>query len=153
MANTYTQIYIQVVFAVKGRQSLIRKEFKDELYKYIAGIIRNHNQKLLAINGMSDHIHIFFGMKPDIRISDFIRDIKANSSGFINERKFVRGKFNWQTGYGAFSYSQSQKDSVIKYIMNQEKHHAKRTFKEEYLELLRRFEIEYDEKYLFEWIE
>jgi len=153
MANTYTQIYIQVVFAVKGRQSLIRKEFKDELYKYIAGIIRKQNQKLLAINGMSDHVHIFFGMEPDIRLSDLVRDIKANSSKFINDKKSVRGKFNWQVGYGAFSYSQSQKDSVIKYIMNQEKHHAKRTFKEEYLELLRRFEINYNEKYLFEWIE
>jgi REP element-mobilizing transposase RayT len=153
MANTYSQIYIHVVFTVKGRANLIRKDFKDELHKYIAGIIRNEEQKLLAIGGVSDHIHIFIGLKPDQKISDLVRIIKANSSKFINEKKYVKGKFNWQEGYGAFSYAQSQKDTVIKYIMNQEKHHIKKSFKEEYTELLKRFEIESSEKYLFEWLD
>ena len=153
MANTYSQIYIHVVFTVKGRANLIRKDFKDELHKYIAGIIRNEEQKLLAIGGVSDHIHIFIGLKPDQKISDLVSIIKANSSKFINEKKYVKGKFNWQEGYGAFSYAQSQKDTVIKYIMNQEKHHIKKSFKEEYTELLKRFEIESSEKYLFEWLD
>ncbi|MBL7959667.1 IS200/IS605 family transposase [bacterium] len=150
MANTYTQIYIQVVFAVKGRQNLIPNIHKNELYKYITGIIRNKGQKLIAINGMSDHIHILIGLKPDMMLSDLVRDIKANSSKFINDKKWFRGKFNWQQGFGAFSYSHSQINSVVTYITNQEKHHSKSTFKEEYKKLLEKFIVEYEDKYLFE---
>jgi REP element-mobilizing transposase RayT len=141
------------VFAVQGRQNLIPKEHKEELHKYITGIVQNKGQKLIAINSMPDHAHVFIGMKPNIALSDLVRDIKNNSSGFINEKKWVRGRFNWQKGFGAFSHSHSQIDAVAKYILNQEKHHAKRTFKEEYLEMLKNFAVEYDEKYLFEWIE
>lgn len=153
MANTYTQIYIHVVFAVQGRQNLIPKEHKEELHKYITGIVKNKGQKLIAINSMPDHVHVFIGMKPNIALSDLVRDIKNNSSGFINEKKWIRGKFNWQKGFGAFSYGHSQIDAVVKYILNQEKHHAKKTFREEYIEMLKKFAVEYDEKYLFEWIE
>jgi len=153
MANTYTQIYIHVIFSVQGRQNLLKKENKEELHKYITGVIRNKNQKLIAINGMPDHVHIFIGMKPSIALSDLVRDIKNNSSTFITKKRWVRGKFNWQEGFGAFSYGHSQVDAVVKYIQNQEKHHAKKTFKEEYLEALKRFNVEYDEKYVFDWIE
>lgn len=153
MANTYTQIYIHVVFAVQGRQNLIPGEHKEELHKYITGIVKNKGPKLIAINSMPDHAHVFIGMKPNIALSDLVRDIKNNSSGFINDKKWVRGKFNWQKGFGAFSYGHSQIDVVVKYILNQEKHHAKKTFREEYLEMLKKFAVEYDEKYLFEWIE
>ena len=132
MANTYTQIYIMVVFSVSGRPNLIGTRWKDELYKYTTGIIKSQNQKLIVINGVGDHIHILIGLKPDIALSDLVRVIKANSSKFINKKKFVRGKFNWQEGFEAFSYSYSQLSSVIKYIENQEKHHKKKTFKEEY---------------------
>jgi putative transposase len=152
MANTYSQIYIQVVFAVKGRESLIGSEWKDELYKYITGIVKNNNQKLLAINGISDHIHILLNIKPNIALSDLVRDIKANSSRFINEKRFVKGKFSWQEGFGAFSYSISQLDDVIRYIQNQEEHHKETDFKDEYLKYLKRFKIEFDENYVFEWL-
>ena len=150
MANTYTQIYIHIVFSVQGRQRLIRPEFQEELHKYITGIIRKKEQKLIAINNMQDHIHVFNGMKQNIAISDLVRDIKSNSSTFINEKKWVRGKFNWQEGYGAFSHSHSQLDAVVKYIQNQKRHHEKKTFKEEYLELLNKFNIEYDLRYVFD---
>jgi len=153
MANTYTQIYIQTVFAVKNRVCLINKEWKDELYKYITGIVENNNHKLIAINGVPDHIHIFIGMKPDQSISDLLQDIKGASSKWVNEKKFVKGKFQWQSGYGAFSYSQSQIDKVVKYIQRQEEHHRRKTFKEEYVALLKAFEIVHNEKYLFDWIE
>ncbi|MCH8316922.1 MAG: IS200/IS605 family transposase [Bacteroidetes bacterium] len=153
MANTFTQIYIHTVFAVQGRQNLIQKSWKDELYKYITGIVRNNNQKLLAINGMPDHIHIFLGLKPDIALSDLVRDIKSNSSSFINKKKWVMGKYHWQEGFGAFSYSDSQLDSVIKYIQNQEIRHKTKTFREEYTEMLKKFNVEYNEKYLFDFIE
>jgi REP element-mobilizing transposase RayT len=153
MANTYTQIYIHVVFAVQGRQNLIPKEHKEELHKYITGIVQNKKQKLIAINSMPDHIHLFIGMKPSIALSDLVRDIKANSSNFINEKKWVRGRFNWQEGFGAFSYGHSQIDVVVKYIQNQEEHHAKKTFKDEYLEMLKKFNVEYDERYLFKWVD
>ncbi len=152
MANTYTQIYIQVVFAVQGRLNLIKKDNKEELHKYITGIIRNKKQKLIAINSMADHIHIFIGIKPSIALSDLVRDMKNNSSTFINEKKWVKGKFNWQEGFGAFSYGHSQMARVVKYIQNQEAHHARKTFKEEYLELLKKFHVEYDQKYVFKWI-
>jgi len=153
MAGTYSQIYIQIVFAVKGRENLILKQWKNDLHKYIAGIIKGKDQKPIIVNGMPDHIHAFIGLRPSMAISDLVRDIKNNATNFINDNKLVRGKFSWQDGYGTFSYSHSQIKSVYNYILNQEKHHTKRTFKEEYLELLKKFEIEYNEKYLFDWIE
>lgn len=153
MANTYTKIYIQVVFAVQGRHNLIKKENKEELHKYITGIIRNKKQKLIAINCMPNHAHVFIGLKPNITLSDLVRDIKNNSSNFVDEKKWFRGKFSWQEGFGAFSYGHSQIDAVVKYIQDQEKHHAKKTFREEYLEMLNKFHVEYDGKYLFDFIE
>ena len=153
MANTYTQIYIHIVFAVQGRQCLIPRQHKEELYKYSSGIVKKRGQKLIAINGMPDHVHVFVGMTPTIAISDLVRDVKAGSSGFINEKKWFPGRFNWQEGFGAFSYSHSQIDQVVKYIQKQEEHHRKSSFKEEYLELLKIFAVEYNEQYLFEWVE
>ena len=153
MANTYSQIYIHIVFSVKGRQNLILKSFREELHKYITGIVQNRDQKMLAVYCMPDHTHILIGLRPSISISDLVRDIKAGSSKFINDKKMVRGKFNWQEGFGVFSYSRSQVNNVIRYILKQEEHHKKKTFKEEYLDLLQKFEIHHDEKYLFEWIE
>jgi len=149
MANTYTQIYIQIVFAVKGRQNLILEKNKVELYKYITGIITNEGQKLIAINGMPDHIHILIGLKPDKALSDLVRDIKSNSSRFINKQNWINGKFEWQTGFGAFSYSHSHLDNVIKYIQNQEKHHQKKSFQDEYQEFLNAFDVDYQEIYIF----
>ncbi len=153
MADTYTKIYIHVIFTVQGRQNLISKQHKDELYKYITGIIQSKKQKVIAIGGMPDHIHILIGIKPDVALSDLVRDAKANSSKFINEKRWVMGKFGWQEGFGAFSYSHSQLDTVANYIKNQEKHHSKKTFREEYLELLKKFDVEYDPKYIFDWID
>ena len=153
MANTYTQIYIQIVFAVKGRQNLIAKENREELHKFITGIVTNRGQKLFAVFAMPDHVHILVSIGPTILISDLVRDIKAGSSKFINDNNWINGKFNWQEGYGAFSYSKSSVDSVVKYILNQEEHHKNKKFKEEYLGLLEKFEIDYDQKYLFDWIE
>lgn len=153
MANTYSQVYIQIVFAVKGRQNLIEKQNREELHKFITGIVSNRGQKLLAIFAMPDHVHILIGLKPNVSISDLVRDIKAGSSKFINDKKWINTKFNWQEGFGAFSYSKSNLDAVVNYILNQEEHHKKRTFKDEYLDFLEKFEIEYDTKYLFEWIE
>ncbi|NUM80969.1 IS200/IS605 family transposase [bacterium] len=153
MPNTYSQIYIHIVFTVKGRQNLIDEIRREELQKYISGIVRERGQKMLAIFCMPDHTHLLVGLKPDIAISDLVRDVKAGSSNFINKNKWMRGQFNWQTGFGAFSYSKSQIHDVVHYILNQKNHHRKKTFKEEYLELLKKFEIEYDESYLFEWIE
>ena len=150
MANTYSQLYVQIVFAVKGRQNLISKNNKDEIYKYITGIITNHKQKLIVINGMPDHIHILVGIKPDISLSDLVRDIKSNSSKFINEQKWINGKFEWQTGFGAFSYGHSQLSNVIKYIENQEEHHKTKTFGEEYIAFLKLFNIDFRNEYLFE---
>ena len=128
MANTYTQIYLHVVFAVEGRQSLIQPEHNDELQKYITGIVSGQKQKLIAINNMPDHLHLLVGMKPDIALSDLVRDVKAGSSKFINEKHWVMGRFAWQEGFGAFSYSRSQLGAVIRYIENQQKHHAKKSF-------------------------
>ena len=153
MANTYTQIYIQIVYAVNGRKNLIRKSFKDELEKFIAGIITNRKQKLYAIYAMPDHVHILVSMSPNISVSDLARDIKAGSSKFVNDKKYLPQKFSWQAGFGAFSYSKSHLSRVVNYILNQEEHHKKKSFKEEYLELLEKFEIEFDEKYLFRWID
>ncbi|MCU0327303.1 MAG: IS200/IS605 family transposase [Spirosomaceae bacterium] len=153
MAGTFSQIYIQYVFAVKGRENLLHKPWREEIFKYIAGIIREKNQKSIIVNGVADHVHVFVGLKPSMNISDLIRDIKNNSSKFINEQKFLRGKFSWQEGYGAFSYSHSQIDNVYRYILRQEEHHQQKTFKEEYLDFLQKFQVEYDEKYLFEWLD
>jgi len=153
MPNTYSQIYIQIVFAVKGRQNLIPNQNREELHKYITGIVQNREQKMLQIFCMPDHTHLLVGLKPSIAISDLVRDVKAGSSKFISDNHWVKDKFNWQEGFGAFSYSRSQIDRVIHYIINQEKHHKKRTFREEYIDFLKKFEIEYDEKYLFDWIE
>lgn len=149
MANTYTQLYVQVVFVVKNRQSLIQEEWKQELYKYISGIIKNNEHKLLAINGVGDHVHILIGMKPSQSLADLMQDIKGSSSKWINDKNYVHGKFEWQAGYGAFTYSHSQISSVIKYIQNQEVHHKTSTFKEEYVSFLKAFEINYNENYLF----
>ncbi len=153
MPGTFSQIYIQIVFAVKGRENLIVPSWKDDLHKYIAGIIKGKEQKSIIVNGMPDHIHAFVGLRPSMPISDLVRDIKNNSSNFINEHKFVKGKFAWQEGYGAFSYSHSHITNVYDYILNQEEHHKKKTFREEYHELLKKFEIDFNEKYLFEWID
>ena len=153
MSSTFSQIYIQIVFAVKGRQSLIQQSWEEELYKYITGIIQNKGQKMLAINGMPDHIHILIGMKPSCNLSDLVREVKKASNGFINEKRFCPYKFEWQEGYGAFSYSHSALENVFGYIANQKEHHRKKSFREEYVDFLKKFEVEFKEEYLFEWIE
>ena len=153
MGNTFTQIHIQSVFAVQNRVSIIRKAWKDELYKYITAIIQSNGHKVLAINGMPDHVHVFFGLRPTQSLSDLMQDVKGDSSKWINERGFVKGKFSWQEGYGAFSYSRSHVGKVIDYIRNQEEHHRKKTFIEEYTELLDKFGVEYDERYIFKPVE
>ena len=153
MANTFSQIYIQIVFAVKNRNSLIEPAWEESLYKYVTGIVQNKEQKILAINGMPDHIHIFIGLKASCCISDLVREIKKASSLFINENQLSKYPFNWQEGLGAFSYSHSHIDSVCKYIMNQKEHHKKLTFQNEYIQFLRNFNITYDDNYLFDWIE
>jgi putative transposase len=149
MANTYTQIHIQFVFAVKYRTATIHSSWKDELYKYITGIIQHHKHKLIAINGMADHIHILIGMRPTQSISDLMQDVKASSSKWINEKQLAQGRFEWQEGYGAFSYGKSQVRDVVGYINNQEQHHKIKTFKEEYVDFLQKFEVAYDEKFIF----
>jgi putative transposase len=153
MANTYSQLYIHIVFAVKGRERIIPKIHKEELQKYTTGIITNREHKLLAINFMPDHVHILIGYQPSQPLPDLVRDIKAITSKQINERSWIKGRFEWQEGYGAFSYSKSQIDEVVYYIQNQEKHHEKTSFKEEYLMTLKKYDIEYNEAYLFEFIE
>lgn len=152
MSSTFSQIYIQVVFAVQGRQSLISQSWEEDLYKYITGIVQNKNQKMLAINGMPDHIHFFIGMKPSCCLSDLVREVKKSSNEFIKEKKFCNG-FYWQDGYGGFSYSHSHLSNVINYVTNQKGHHKKKTFREEYLELLNKFEIKFEDQYLFEFID
>jgi len=151
MPHTFTQIYIQAVFAVAVRQSVIRSDFKEELQKYITGIVRKKGQKLIEINCMPDHTHMLVGLKPSIALSDLMRDVKSDSTEFIRRKEWIRGRFNWQEGFGAFSYSQSNLDSVIRYIRNQQKHHATKSFRNEYLALLKRFDIAYEPKYLFEF--
>jgi len=152
MANTYSQLYFHVVFAVKRRASLISKEIKDDVYKYISGIISNKNQKLMIINGMPDHIHLLIGTKPNCNLSDLVRDIKANSSKWINEKKLIQSKFEWQKGFGAFTVSQSQLKIIINYIEKQEEHHKTNTFREEYTKILDEYQIDYKSEYLFEEI-
>ena len=153
MANTFTQLYVHAVFAVKYREQLILPSFETRLHKYMTGIVTNLGQKMLAINGMPDHVHIFMGFKPTANIADIIGKVKSNSSGFINENKLLHGYFQWQEGYGAFTYAHAQRYQVINYILNQKEHHRKKSFKEEYLELLNEFEVEYDKRYLFDWID
>ena len=151
MSGTFSQIYIHIVFAVKGRENLIGNRWKNDLHKYIAGIIKGKGQKPIIVNGMPDHIHAFVGLRPLMPISDLVRDMKNNSSNFINNHRFVKGKFSWQNGYGAFSHSHSQLGRVYDYILNQETHHKKKTFKEEYIDLLKKFEVEFEMQHLFEW--
>ena len=153
MANTYTQIHIHSVFTVRHRDGIIQIKWQDELYKYITGIIQARDHKLLAIGGMSDHIHILFGFRPQHSLSDLMQEIKRSSSNWINENRFVRGRFSWQEGYGAFSYSRADLSKVIMYIQNQKEHHKKKTFMVEYLALLKEFEIEYDLRYIFKPVE
>lgn len=149
MANTYTQIHLQFIFAVKYRACVIQKQWKDELYKYITGIVQNNKHKMIIINGMPDHVHLLIGMRPAQSISTLMQDIKGSSSTWINKNKITKRKFAWQAGYGAFSYGKSQVKNVIKYIKNQEEHHQKRSFKREYLAFLDKFEVDYDEAYTF----
>ena len=149
--STYSQIYIQIIFAVKGRDSLIHCEWEEKLYKYITGIVQNKEQKMLAINGVANHIHFLIGMRPTCCLSDLVREIKKSTNVFINDNNLTKFNFSWQTGFGAFSYSHSHLDNVIAYIMNQKEHHKKQTFKEEYIEFLHQFKITYDDKYLFDF--
>ena len=151
MANTYTQIDIQLVFAVKGRQALIQKTWKEDLYKYITGIVQNNGHKMLQINGMPDHVHIFIGYHPTQTIPRLVEDIKTDTDKFIKQQHFTPYRFRWQEGYGAFSYGRSQRSSVIAYIAKQEEHHRRKSFRDEYIEMLQKFEIDYKEEYLFEF--
>lgn len=153
MANTFSQIYLQFVFAVKNRQNLIANNHKEELHKYVTALVQNRKAKMLAINCMPDHIHLFVGFKPTILISDFVKEIKVESNGFVNNKNWIKGTFSWQEGYGVFSYSHSHIDSVIKYVLNQEAHHQRKTFRQEYLSLLEKFEVPFEERYLFDFIE
>jgi len=151
MANTYTQLNVQAIFAVKGRKNILTSTFRPQLFEYITGILRKINQYPLAVNGYKNHVHIFFELHPTTNVSDVLEIVKANSSKWINLNHFVKGQFEWQRGYSAFTYSRSQRDRVIKYIMNQENHHKEQTFREEYMEMLKNSEMEYDEKYIFEF--
>jgi len=151
--GVFTQLYTQLIFAPKYHERLLKEEIRPEVFSYISGIITNRKHKSIIINGMSDHIHILIGLNPADAISDLVGAIKKSSSTFINEKSWFRGKFHWQDGYGAFSYGRSQLDNAYQYIKNQEIHHRKWTFREEYVDLLKRFEIEYDERYLFEFFE
>jgi putative transposase len=153
MANTYSQLNIHCVFAVKGRENLITSNFRDDLHRYMSGILKNDDSFPLAVNGWKDHVHVFFELPVTMSVSKQMQMLKSSSSKWINDNKLVQGKFSWQEGYGAFSYSHSQRDNVIKYIINQEQHHKTHTFKDEYLELLKKFNIEFDGKYLFDFIE
>ena len=153
MPNTFSQIYLQFVFAVRNRQSLIPKAHKEEIHKYITGLVQKRKAKMLAIHCMPDHAHLFVGFKPTILIEDFVKEIKVESNEFINNKKFTASKFYWQQGYGVFSYSHSHINSVVKYILNQERHHFNQSFRKEYHALLKKFEIPFEEKYLFEFIE
>jgi len=149
MANTYHQIYLQAVFAVKYRNALIRKEWRPQLMGVIGNLINEANCKTILVNGVEDHVHCFFGLRPVVSVAELIKRLKAKSSKYINDQQLTPRRFEWQQGYGVFSYGQSQIEAVYRYIQNQELHHRKQTFREEYLEFLRKFEVEYDEQYLF----
>ncbi len=151
MGNTYTQLFIHIVFAVKGRQALIPKKHRETLQKYMTTVVQNDEHKLLSIYCMPDHTHMLVGLNPMISISEMVQDVKRAATNFINDKRLTNVHFNWQKGFGAFSYSKSQVPDVINYILNQEEHHRKKTFRQEYTELLKLFEVEYDEKYLFEF--
>ena len=153
MANTYTQIHIQAVFAVSNRLCIINEKWEEELYKYISGIVQNQGHKLLAINGMPNHVHVFFGMRPSQSLSDLMQDIKGDSSKWINQKRLTREKFSWQEGYGAFSYSKTHVERVIRYIKNQKQRHEKISFTEEYLDMLRKFGVDFNEAYIFKPVE
>ncbi len=153
MANTYTQINIHMIFVVQSRQTLLHKDIRERVFKYIYGILKESNHYPLAVNGYSDHVHTFFELNPSSSVSEIARIVKSNSSKWLNENKFLAHKFHWQTGYGAFSYSRSQRDKVINYVMTQEEHHRRKTFKEEYIELLEGYNIQYKPEYLFDWID
>lgn len=148
MANTYVKIQIQIVFGVKYRNGLINPSWEDELFKYMTGIVENRGHKLLAINGMPDHIHIFIGYRPTEGLSDLVRELKKSSTQFINEKRFVTGKFQWQEGYGAFSYHEDQVKMIANYVMNQKEHHRKINFHEEYLKFLKEFHVDFNPDYL-----
>ncbi len=152
MSGTFSKIYIHVVFAVKNRHALIQTSWEEQLYKYITGIVQNKGQKMLAINGTSNHIHFLIGMKPSCCLSDLVREIKKSTNNFIKENKYTNYHFAWQEGFGSFSYEQSQISFLSEYILNQKEHHKNNTFREEYIKILKVFEVEYDEEYLFEWI-
>jgi putative transposase len=153
MANTYTQIHIHLVFAVRWRAGLVKAEWKDKLYAYITGIIQHYDHKVLAINGMPDHVHILFGMRPVQSLSDLKQDIKASSSKWINEKRFVKGKFEWQSGFGAFAVSKPEVGNVIRYIRNQEDHHGREAFRDEYRRMLEAYDVAYDDRYIFQDVE
>lgn len=151
MANTYTQMYAQVIFSPKGRENLILPSFEERIYKYISGVVKDRGQKLIAINGMPDHLHLFIGFKPSLAIADLVKDIKTSTTKFINSERFLPWRFAWQDGYGCFTYSHSQVDMVAQYVMNQKQHHRVKTFREEYMALLQKFEVAYEDRYLFEY--
>lgn len=151
--GVFSQLYTHLVFAVKNRECLLTEPMRKEVFSYMSGLLTNKNHKSIIVNGYSDHVHVFFGMNPTMCVSDIVSDLKRSSSLFINEKKWFRGKFHWQEGYGGFSYSKSHVENVYNYILNQSNHHRKKTFKEEYLELLKKFEVEFDEKFLFEFFE
>jgi len=153
MANTYSQIYLQVVFAVEGRQNLIQKRNKQELHNYITGIVTQRGQKLLAVHCMPDHTHVLIGLKPSVALSDVVRDVKNASTNFVNRNRWVAGRFSWQEGFGAFSYGHSQLTGIINYIKDQEQHHASRTFRQEYIQFLKKYEIDHDEKFIFKSVD
>jgi putative transposase len=153
MANTYTQLNIHAVFSVKGRENLLSENLRNELFPYISGIIKNNRHYPLTIGGYRDHVHLFLELNPSASVSDILEKVKSNSSKWINEKRILPGKFSWQAGYAAFSYSRSQRNDVIQYIVNQEQHHKKTTFREEYLDLLAKFRVDFDLRYLFEFYE
>jgi REP element-mobilizing transposase RayT len=153
MANTYTQLYVHLVFSPKNREALIKKAWKDDIEKYITGIVQNNGHKLLAISCMPDHIHVFIGYNQNQLIPDLVENIKTSSNAWIKENKFSKFKFQWQKGYGAFSHSQSQLSEVVNYILNQESHHRKRNFREEYLEILKKNDVKYQDEYMFEFFD
>ncbi|HMB41968.1 MAG TPA: IS200/IS605 family transposase [Balneolaceae bacterium] len=149
MANTYTQLYIQFIFAVQNRKNLIRPQWEPALHKYITGIVQNKSHKMIAINGMPDHLHMFIGYRPAESFAELMKVVKGESSKWITDHGFVKGRFRWQEGYGAFSYSCSHIDRVYHYVMNQKKHHQRKSFREEYLELLDKYGVDYDERFTF----
>ena len=153
MANTFTQLHVQFVFAVQNRACLIQPSWEEELFKYITGIVKNHKHKMLAINGMPDHVHIFLGLHPTQSISSLMQTVKGESSEWINKKRFVSGRFQWQEGYGAFSYSHDRVNQIVNYVLNQKDHHKTRPFLEEYIELLKEFDVPYDNQYIFKSID